>query len=173
MFRQIGVGEFSAEVTGCCHCGPNHETPKNFHYQVEIHYHDHCLDNDGMLLDNSYFRDWFNGLQVIEHSCEHIARRASQHFISTADGCLFVETRIRAFQDGPHAAFIGYSIEKEKAEFGFQSFPNVPLAHKWYEEAARGYDCTVRLQSGHIVTFRWTGAFASPIVLGQYQNLRS
>jgi hypothetical protein len=86
-FRQMANGSFSVEVDGCYHCGPNHDSPKAFDYEVEVHYHGlQSLDARGFLMDNLAFRMYFEGLQKLTDSCELMAQKAAEFFWKQLNG---------------------------------------------------------------------------------------
>jgi hypothetical protein len=77
---------------GTPHCGPvvaDHPIRQEFHVAVNVHYPSHVqLDENGFLLDNTYFRDYFDSFCMCQISCSceqladlmahDIARDASQ-----------------------------------------------------------------------------------------------
>lgn len=81
MFQQFARGEFDIEVTGPFHCGPNHESPKRFQYEVTLHYPANALDESGFLQDNRTYiavcRAYFKGLTQTSLSCELLCRKCS------------------------------------------------------------------------------------------------
>lgn len=77
-YIQVAQGSFSIEVIGDRHCGPNHDSPKVFAYEVEVSYPDEALDGNGFLLDNLHFENYFKGLGETELSCELLARMAAR-----------------------------------------------------------------------------------------------
>ncbi len=80
MFKQQADGQFSVEVKGDFHCGPDHSSPKIFNWEVEICWADSALDQRGFLLDNMEFRKYFNTLGVTEDSCELLVLKAAKHY---------------------------------------------------------------------------------------------
>lgn len=80
MFKQFAEGTFSVEVKGDFHCGPDHDSPKVFNWEVEICWSDAALDPRGFLLDNMAFRNYFRTLGVTEDSCELMVLKAAKHY---------------------------------------------------------------------------------------------
>jgi len=94
-FRQEASGTFSAAVGGCYHCGPNHESPKNFDYRVYVEYGDKALDSKGFLSDNLAFDEYFGSLPLVTDSCELMAQKAACFFWRQLMGrCKLVEVTI-------------------------------------------------------------------------------
>lgn len=79
-FRQVAEGYFVIDVHGLNHCGPNHDSPKRFKYEVEVVAPDSALSAQGFLLDNLEFDHYFNTLESTELSCEALARQCALHF---------------------------------------------------------------------------------------------
>jgi hypothetical protein len=86
MYRQFGYGEFDVYVVGENHCGPNHESPKSFNYEVEVRYPLDALDERGFLLDNLSFQEYFEALHQTSYSCELLATHAACTFWDMAEG---------------------------------------------------------------------------------------
>ncbi len=84
MFRQHCTGNFSVEVGGQFHCGPDHTSPKILTFDVKIEYPDAALDAHGFLIDNLEFHNYFSSLKYTEDSCELLAKRAADHFCEMA-----------------------------------------------------------------------------------------
>lgn len=88
MFQQYVQGEFEIEVTGLFHCGPNHESPKRFRYEVTLHYPGDALDEAGFLQDNLMFRAvtgaYFKGLTETKLSCELLCRKNARDLCDLA-----------------------------------------------------------------------------------------
>lgn len=84
MFFQHVTGEFSVEVGGPWHCGPNDDSPKLLNYEVLVEYQDSALDEHGFLVDNLEFKRYFNSLGYTEDSCELMAKKAAEHFCRVA-----------------------------------------------------------------------------------------
>lgn len=85
-YRQVMSDSFSVHVTGPYHCGPNHDTPKNFAYQIIIEYpSDVVLTPEGFLLDNLCAREFFSNIGTTDLSCEQLAQYSARYF---ADKCL-------------------------------------------------------------------------------------
>jgi len=85
-YVQEAQGEFTIEVSGPYHCGPDHTTPKRFPYKVTIHYHDGALDENGFLLDNTSFREYFNTLGCTSLSCERLCDKAANDLHNATNG---------------------------------------------------------------------------------------
>lgn len=81
-YKQSAEGHFSCEVVvGTPHCGID-EHRGEFKYIVEIGYSDRrALDDNGFLLDNTTFRDYFKNLDRLVRSCELVAEEACEHFM--------------------------------------------------------------------------------------------
>lgn len=99
MFHQYTRGAFTIAVTGAYHCGPNHDSPKDFEYEVTTHYGNDALDHDGFLQDNLLFiascKEYFNGLGETELSCELLARQTAIDLCSRSpDLCKGVKVAI-------------------------------------------------------------------------------
>lgn len=119
-FRQEASGTFSAEVGGCYHCGPNHDSPKEFDYEVEIHYHGKALDAKGFLNDNLAFQEYFESLNMVTDSCEMMARNAACFFWKQLLGrCNQVTVRIWGIKGKAMVEFVldcdPDELEKEAA----------------------------------------------------------
>lgn len=85
MFRQIAQGKFNVDVSGCYHCGPNHDSPKRFRYEVILEYpSSDVLDSRGFLLDNLTFHSHFDGIGILTDSCELLAKRSAEMFLQYA-----------------------------------------------------------------------------------------
>jgi hypothetical protein len=106
-FVQRAQGSFTVEVHGEYHCGPNHDSPKEFTYEVEIHYPEEALDENGFLLDNLFCGRYFNSLGSTELSCERLARKAAMDLHSAARMAKRTAVGIWAI---PGAAKIEYTV---------------------------------------------------------------
>lgn len=94
-FKQEASGTFSAEVGGCYHCGPNHDSPKTFDYRVYVEYGGKALDAFGFLNDNLAFDAYFESLNRVTDSCELIAQKAACFFWRQLLGrCKLIEVTI-------------------------------------------------------------------------------
>lgn len=82
IFLQYAQGRFITEVTGPFHCGPNHDSPKVFEYEVTLHYPPDALDDEGFLQDNLTFIEtvahYFDRIHTTDLSCERLAQRAAR-----------------------------------------------------------------------------------------------
>ncbi len=91
MFQQYVRGTFTIAVTGQYHCGPDHTSPKDFGYEVTLHYPNGALDKDGFLQDNleyiRYVEVYFNGLRETELSCELLARKCAIDLCGMSPAC--------------------------------------------------------------------------------------
>lgn len=85
MFTQSASGEFSIEVSGLYHCGPNHDSPKMFHYDVQLSWPDDALDDKGFLLDNTAFQAYFDHLGHTDLSCERLVIKAHNDIQAMCD----------------------------------------------------------------------------------------
>lgn len=77
-FTQKANGIFCVPVVpGTPHCGINDESLCSCAYRVSLEYDDTALDQNGFLLDNTAFRDYFASLasKPITISCENLARQ--------------------------------------------------------------------------------------------------
>jgi hypothetical protein len=109
-FQQHAKGSFAVDVQGQFHCGPNHDSPKRFDFEVTIHYPANALDSQGFLLDNTAFKGYFESLGRTELSCELLAKTACEYFDSLAgDRAQSIDVAIWGIPD--HAR-ISYRIEK-------------------------------------------------------------
>lgn len=94
MFHQHAVGNFSVEVGGQYHCGPDHISPKQLVFEVRIEYPDNALDSHGFLVDNLEFHNYFNNLHYTEDSCELVAKKAADYFCGKAPNAIRVHVDI-------------------------------------------------------------------------------
>lgn len=78
MFSQFAKGEFSVEVVGGTHCGPNHDSPKTFNYEVDVLWPNRSLDERGFLADNLAFQEFFDSIGSTELSCELLTSWCAQ-----------------------------------------------------------------------------------------------
>ena len=114
-FRQVANGSFSADVEGCFHCGPNHDSPKAFDYEVEVHYPSEALDERGFLMDNLAFSEYFTQLQKVEHSCELLAKTAAEFFWNIAKGrCKEIRVAVWGIRGAARVEFI---LDCDPAEY--------------------------------------------------------
>ena len=111
-YRQIMSDAFTLHVGGPYHCGPNHETPKNFAYHIEIEYSPNTrLTPEGFLLDNLCARAYFDALQYSELSCEQLSREAAYYFASKCmDSSLAWESITACVEAIPGKARIEYRL---------------------------------------------------------------
>ncbi len=98
-FLQYAQGAFNIEVTGPYHCGPNHDSPKRFQYEVTLHYPDSALDSTGFLQDNlgflEYVKTYFASLQSTHLSCELLCRASAKDLCELSpDTCEGVKVAI-------------------------------------------------------------------------------
>ena len=118
MFIQQATGKVSLAVEGEYHCGPNHDSPKTFQYEVEVHYPDEALSSQGMLLDNLFFHHYWMSLSPVRDSCELMTRKAAQFFWDSAvvcGGCLYVRVCIWGFHENDMEAQIEYVLKGAEA----------------------------------------------------------
>lgn len=107
-FRQQALGNFSIDVIGEFHCGPDNTSPKIFNYEVELRYPTGraALDEHGFLLDNTFFRLYFSSLKETSLSCEllviHCAHEIHTMTQGRADYC-----RVRLWAIA-HEVFVEY-----------------------------------------------------------------
>ena len=80
MYTQHAKGSFSVQVSGPYHCGPNHDTPKKFDFEVLIEWPSKSPDYRGFLLDNTVFQDYFDTLGEVKNSCEVLAKDCAEEF---------------------------------------------------------------------------------------------
>ena len=95
MFKQLADGKFSVHVEGPFHCGPDHTSPKTFEWNVEVCWPDDALDPKGFLFDNEYFKQYFDGLQVLTDSCELFVLKAAKHIKAQAKTATSVSVGLR------------------------------------------------------------------------------
>jgi hypothetical protein len=114
MYTQFAQGSFSTDVHGPFHCGPNHETPKRFDFEVTVTYPADALDESGFLLDNQAFKSYFESIGNTNLSCELLAKAACEHFAELAgDRFKVIETGIWGIPD--HAK-IAYRIDRTQSQ---------------------------------------------------------
>ena len=112
-YVQRAHGDFTIAVSGPFHCGPDHTSPKQFTYEVELHYPADALDSNGFLLDNLTFKQYFHDLGCTSLSCEKLARKAAEDLHRMADGrSLKTSVGIWAI---PNHAKIEYHIDAKAA----------------------------------------------------------
>ena len=111
MYTQRANGQFTVEVEGDYHCGPNHDTPKTFAFEVELTYCDECLDERGFLLDNLTFQRYFDSIQVTDLSCERLVRKCAEYFCKLAGERFF--RCVVAIWAIPNAAKIVFEVENK------------------------------------------------------------
>ncbi len=102
-FVQRAQGNFSINVSGDFHCGPDHTSPKTFPYSVEIHYPASALDENGFLLDNQSFQQYFDGLGHTDLSCERLTMKAATDLHAATNGRCH-STRVNIWAIPGHAA---------------------------------------------------------------------
>ena len=85
-FEQRDSGFFMVEVEGANHCGPNHRSPKRFRYDIQIVYKHDSLDDNGFLLDNLTFKQYFRSIGRTALSCELLARKTAEDFTGQLQG---------------------------------------------------------------------------------------
>lgn len=118
MFKQLASGQFTVEVEGLYHCGPNHESPKTFAYEAEVHYPIESLDERGFLLDNLTFSSWFDALGSITESCEMLARRACCELWGVAEGrCGYMRVAIWGIK-GEKNAMVEFTLDCDPKDIG-------------------------------------------------------
>lgn len=82
-FTQIASGSFEFRtVQGTPHCGVVQDgKPLTLNYLVTVDYPETALDENGFLLDNTWFRDYFANYvgTRISISCERLAVVIAQH----------------------------------------------------------------------------------------------
>lgn len=110
-YTQRLYGSFSVRVTGLYHCGPNHDSPKTFHYDVKIIWPDSALDGNGFLADNTMGMSYFQSLCETGLSCELLAKQA-WHDLYTLTGkrCDEIYVLIRPF-DGAEIVYSGKAVK--------------------------------------------------------------
>lgn len=77
-FTQKANGQFCVPVVpGTPHCGINDESLCSCAYRIALEYDDSALDENGFLLDNTAFREYFAKLasNPVTVSCENLARK--------------------------------------------------------------------------------------------------
>lgn len=110
-FIQRASDSFTIEVHGPYHCGPDHTSPKQFTFEVELSYPESALDENGFLLDNLYFKRYFDGLGCTELSCEQLCRKAA-HDLQLATDNRADRTTV-AIWAIPNHARIEYQVRKD------------------------------------------------------------
>lgn len=88
IFHQRATGNFCVPVvTGTPHCGVD-DSLCRMDYRLTIAWRGRPLDENGFLLDNTWFRDFFNALadSPCTISCELLARRLATEILSAANG---------------------------------------------------------------------------------------
>jgi hypothetical protein len=114
-YLQRATGEFSIHVTGPFHCGPNHESPKTFSYDVELAYPASALDSQGFLLDNTAFHDYFSSIGATELSCELLARQAAYDLLARCSHrAHYCKVCLTAFRRGALEARIEHTARTSK-----------------------------------------------------------
>lgn len=90
-FQQYVRGLFTIAVTGPYHCGPDHTSPKEFGYEVTLHYPNDALDAEGFLQDNlefiRYTDEYFVNLGTTDLSCELLARKCALDLCGLSLAC--------------------------------------------------------------------------------------
>ncbi len=118
MFEQIAKGRFTVPVSGCFHCGPNHDSPKTFNYHVVLQYPSTVQDQKGFLLDNTTFHDWFRKIEILEVSCETLACQAACAFWDMAwenlGGCFLCRVAITGFEYSDSMAEVVFELRSHK-----------------------------------------------------------
>lgn len=110
-FKQNAKGKFAVHVSGDTHCGPDHSSPKIFDYEVEIEYtHDKRLDNQGFLLDNLTFHDYFMGLGHVDISCEKLVQQCWIYFAERAPLAHNVRVCVWAIENKACVTFEGSPV---------------------------------------------------------------
>src|SRR5690349_10291975 len=84
-FTQKAYGEFTVRLApNTPHCGPKSTTfverSDPYRYEIELVYNSQALDAQGFLIDNLWFREYFNSLRdvVLSISCELLAQQIAQ-----------------------------------------------------------------------------------------------
>lgn len=81
-YHQHASDSFKVEVIpGTHHCGID-DTHSTFRFSVDIDYTANALDENDFLLDNTYFRQYFNSLGPVCVSCERLASNSVDHLLS-------------------------------------------------------------------------------------------
>lgn len=94
-FIQFAEGQFTTPVSGPNHCGPDRSSPKTFAFEVQIEYRNPTLTEQGFLIDNLAFDQYFDGIGTVTESCEELARKAAIDFLRMAIGlCPDCEVRV-------------------------------------------------------------------------------
>jgi hypothetical protein len=71
---------------GTPHCGMGDGQTKKFNYEAWVTIDDDGLDDDGFVIDNKEFQEYFEQQRVLRHSCEMVCRDAARHFFKRASG---------------------------------------------------------------------------------------
>lgn len=86
-FIQRAEGDFTVMLAPHTpHCGPDQADfpiPGHFRYEVDVEYDPKALDENGFLLDNLEFKNYFNSLALygpISMSCEKLCESAEEAF---------------------------------------------------------------------------------------------
>lgn len=125
MYMQHARGSFALDVSGPWHCGPNHDTPKEFEYEVLVDWRRKKPDHRGFLTDNTTFQEYFDGIRASEKSCESLARDAAEELWKICDKrprCVVV--RIWAIKN---AAMIEYRHKPLRARFSPEAIAGIGL----------------------------------------------
>lgn len=109
LFHQTAEGEFTMwAVAGYPHCGmaPGKIT---FKYELDLAYQESALTEQGFLLDNTFFSQYFADLTCcrLRISCEHLAQFIARDFLrlSQADS-------VRFNIQGIKGVWIKYELER-------------------------------------------------------------
>jgi hypothetical protein len=84
-FIQRATGEFTVRLMpNTPHCGPKQttfvETSDPYRYEIELTYNAQALDSEGFLIDNLWFRSYFDALRDVHLSisCELLAQQIAR-----------------------------------------------------------------------------------------------
>lgn len=107
MYKQLAKGSFTAPVSGPFHCGPNHDSPKQFDYEIEVDWHNKKPDYRGFFADNTDFQTYMDNIGMIDVSCELLAQRVGEYVHAKIAGGRPKEVIVRIWAI-PQAAMVEY-----------------------------------------------------------------